>query len=118
MLDTYNMAVAVLTGLGQLVAITAAAVLGAWAVGGVVLRLGGAGLVIAGLGAAALAHPAGLLVALLGAALWTAGHWLYTLRHHAYKSPLARRLFLQLLPARCDPARRWATPTTTTRTTP
>lgn len=121
MTDAYIMAAALLPSLGQLLAIGAGLALAAWAIGGIVLRLGGSAVVIVGLVAAALAHPAGLLLAASGALLWAVGHWHYALRHHAYRSPLARRIFLQLLPSRFDPARRWATPTTTTpptRTTP
>ena len=112
--DNYIIVAAILPGLGQFVALAALTMLAAWAIGGVVLRLGGVGLAITGLAAAAFGHPAGLLIAALGAALWAAGHWLYAVRHHSYKSPLARRLFLQILPTCCDPARRWATPTTRT----
>ena len=80
----------------------------------VILRLiqgfgGAAGLV--GL-FACLVHPLGLLLVVLGTPAWAVGHWHYALRHHAYKSPLARRVYLQVLPARLDPTRYWAAPTT------
>jgi hypothetical protein len=82
-----------------------------WMAGGLVLRAGGLLAVTAGL-LAATGDPAGLLLAVLGILGWLAGHWLYALRHHAFKSPLARRIYLQLLPRRLDPTRRWAIPTT------
>lgn len=49
-----------------------------------------------------------LLAGALG--LWLIGHWRYALRHREYRSPLARRIFLQVLPTRLDPTRRWAWP--------
>jgi hypothetical protein len=40
---------------------------------------------------------AGLLTLTIGVVLWLAGHWHYALRHHYYTSPLAQRLFQQVL---------------------
>lgn len=82
-----------------------------WVFGGILLRavglalvvLGVAGLIVTGAGSAAL-------VLAIGAAMWLAGHWHYALRHHEYASPLAQRLFLQVLPERLDPSRGWAQP--------
>lgn len=108
----------VLPRVAQAVAITALALIATWTLGGVVLRVGGTATVTVGLLLAASAHPAGLLLVALGTPLWLAGHWHYAWRHHTYKSPLARRLFLQILPARLDPTRRWATPTTPTTDEP
>jgi hypothetical protein len=34
--------------------------------------------------------------------------------HHTYTSPLARRLFIDVLRAWADPTRAWSIPTTTT----
>jgi hypothetical protein len=62
-----------------------------------------------------------LLLLVVGQFLWLAGNWHFALRHHAYKSPLAPRIFHQLLPRRLDPTRdrgirtlnrngRWACP--------
>lgn len=99
--------------LAHVVAVAALVAIAAWIAGGVLLRVGGALAVLVGL-LACLIHPAGLLLVVLGALAWAAGHWLYGLRYHTYKSPLARRLFLQILPASLDPTRRWAISTTPT----
>jgi hypothetical protein len=82
-----------------------------WIVGGVLLRA--AGLIIAALAALNLAiagDPAAILLFVVGLALWLGGHWHYALRHHVYKSPLARRIFYQVLPRRLDPTRGWGIP--------
>jgi hypothetical protein len=84
-----------------------------WIAGSLVLRIGGLLTTLTGL-LACPTNPGGIALVPLGALAWLAGHWLFALRHHAYKSPLARRIYLQLLPARLDPTRRWAIPTTTT----
>lgn len=69
------------------------AVLGAWLLGGLVLRVGGALLLFGGaVGLAAAGNANGLLVVALGAALWLAGHLHYALRHGAWKSALAGRI--------------------------
>jgi hypothetical protein len=93
------------------IALLALALISGWTLGGLLLRLGGLATVLLGL-LIALTHPAGLALAAVGGLGWLAGHWLYALRHHTYKSPLAPRLYLQVLPARLDPIRHWATPTT------
>ncbi len=36
--------------------------------------------------------------ALVGAVAWLAGHWLYAVRHHYFRTSLARRIFLKALP--------------------
>ena len=87
------------------------AIVGSWIAGGILLRTGG--LIIALLGVLDLAidhNPAGIVLLATGLALWLVGHWHYALRHHEYKSPLAQRIFQQLLPARVDPTRGWAWP--------
>lgn len=82
-----------------------------WLLGGVLLRIGGLLLVVAGGLGLALQHDAnGILVLAIGALLWLAGHWHHALRHHAYKSPLARYVFLRWAPAWLDPTRNWAVP--------
>lgn len=53
---------------------------------------------------------AALLVLAIGAVMWLAGHWHYAMRHHEYASPLAQRVFQQVLPERLDPTRGWAVP--------
>jgi hypothetical protein len=87
------------------------ACVGFWIVGGVLLRA--AGLIIAVLAALNLAivgDPLVIPLFVVGFALWLVGHWHYALRHHGYKSPLARRIFCQVLPRRLDPTRGWGTP--------
>ncbi|HEX3563222.1 MAG TPA: hypothetical protein VHU24_10325 [Solirubrobacterales bacterium] len=77
-----------------------------WVFGGLLLRLSGLILSLAGAGVVALSGNAnGILVFAIGAALWLAGHWLYALRHGQYKSPLAELLFCRCAPACLDPTR-------------
>jgi len=84
---------------------------GFWVFGGVVLRVVGVIFVIAGVANLLfLGDPFALVVAVLGFVMWLAGHWHLALRHHEYKSPLARRIFLQVLPPRYDPTRHWGAP--------
>ncbi|HEY1853683.1 MAG TPA: hypothetical protein VGG40_03785 [Solirubrobacterales bacterium] len=64
-----------------------------WVFGGIALRFGGTLLALAGLLGLSLAGNAnGLLVFVLGACLWLAGHLHFRLRHGAFKSALAERL--------------------------
>lgn len=87
------------------------AVGGFWIFGGVVLRVVGALFAFVGLvSLVTLANPAALFMVVLGLVMWLAGHWHFALRHHEYKSPLAQRIFLQVLPPRYDPTRNWGTP--------
>ncbi len=84
---------------------------GFWLFGGVVLRVGGVVFVLVGLiSLVTLANPAALLMVVIGLVMWLAGHWHFALRHHEYKSPLAQRIFLQVLPPRYDPTRQWGMP--------
>lgn len=93
-----------------LLSLAACAVLGAlivWRLGGALLRLTGGFIGIGGLVATALSGSVSMAVAaFIGALLWLAGHWLWALRHH-YRSPLARRIFLTVLPKQLDPTRGW-----------
>lgn len=84
-----------------------------WMIGSLALRA--AGLLGIGLGAHLVASDsvAGLIVTGFGGLAWLAGHWLYGLRHHTYRSPLARRIYTQLLPRRLDPTHNWAIPIAT-----
>jgi hypothetical protein len=94
-----------------LVGVALIAIVGLWIFGGVFLRV--AGIVFAFAGAISLitlGDPAALFMVVLGFAMWLAGHWHFALRHHEYKSPLARRIFLQVLPPRYDPTRHWGAP--------
>lgn len=80
-----------------------------WLLGGFLARLGGALIALAGvLGLATTGNADALVVTAIGTLLWLAGHWHYALRHHEYKSPLARHLFCRLAPGRLDPSRGWA----------
>lgn len=100
-----------MTGLLSLLASGILAALAVWLLGGITLRLIGAVLAIGGLlDTAWTGAPAMALATILGAAAWLAGHWLFALRHHYYRSPLARRIFVDALPARFDATRRWGVP--------
>src|ERR1700683_53353 len=82
--------------------------LGVWLLGGFVLRTGGAFLAVGGLFATATTGSLTMAAATItGTVAWLAGHWLFALRHHYFRSPLARRVFLDQLPAALDPTRRW-----------
>jgi hypothetical protein len=97
------------------VAVVVLGLLAFWVIGGIVLRLAGAALALLALVGLAVSSGhgagAGVPLFLVGVVLWLAGHWHFALRHHAYKSPLAQRVFLQLLPRRLDPTRNWGIPT-------
>jgi hypothetical protein len=85
--------------------------LGVWLFAGFLLRACGALLAVGGLATAAFnGSPGTAVAAILGSLAWLAGQWLFGLRHHYYRSPLARRVFLELLPVRLDPTRRWGVP--------
>jgi len=87
------------------------AVGGFWLFGGVFLRVVGAFFVFVGaVSLIAFGNFVALFMIVLGFAMWLAGHWHFAFRHHAYKSPLARRIFLQVLPPRYDPTRNWGEP--------
>lgn len=87
-------------------AIAALGLLFVWVLGGLLLRLSGLVLALAGTAVIALSGDAnGIFVFAIGAALWLAGNWLYALRHGQYKSPLAGFLFCRCAPAWLDPTR-------------
>jgi hypothetical protein len=72
--------------------------LGCWLFGSIVLRAGGVVLAVGGLLSTAMTgSPAMAAASLLGALAWLAGHWLFALRHHYFHSPLARRVFNDVL---------------------
>ena len=97
-----------MSGLLSLLATGVLVALGIWLLGGVVLRVGGVLMVAVGLlSTAATGSPSAALATVLGGLAWLAGHWLYGLRHHYFRSPLARRVFLEALPRGLDPTRRW-----------
>jgi hypothetical protein len=97
-----------MTGLLSLIASGILAVLGVWLFGGKVLRVGGSLLGVGGLLTTAVTgSPPMAAATILGGAAWLTGHWLFALRHHYYRSPLARRIFIDAFPARLDPTRRW-----------
>jgi hypothetical protein len=77
------------------ISILALALICAWTFGGIALRFGGALIALAGLLGLSLAGSAsGVLVSVLGACLWLAGHLHYRQRHGAFKSSLAEWLCL------------------------
>jgi len=85
-----------------------------WVFGGIALRLSGLLLFFGGiLSMAHHPHAGSLLTIGIGALSWLLGHWHYAVRHHEYKSPLARYLFCRWAPAWADPSSRWAVATTT-----
>ena len=89
------------TALGAAILILA----GLWLFGRLLARAGGTLLMLTGLaGVAATGDAHGLVVSLLGAGIWLAGHWHYALRHRFYNSPLTERVFYSL-PAWLDPTR-------------
>jgi len=94
-----------------LIGIAIVVAVGLWLLGGVFLRP--AGIFFAAIGVVSLiglGDPNALLLVAIGLGAWLAGHWHYAVRNHAYKSPLARRIFLQVLPPRFDPTRDWGIP--------
>ncbi len=73
----------------------ALALICAWTAGGIALRFGGALVALAGLLGLSLGGNAnGILVFVLGACVWLAGHLHFRLRHGAFKSVLAEWLCL------------------------
>ncbi len=100
-----------MTGLLSLLATGALVALGVWLLGGIVLRVGG-GLLVAVelLSTAATGSPTAALLTLLGGLVWLGGQWLFGLRHHYFRSPLAWRVFHEALPRQLDPTRGWGIP--------
>lgn len=100
-----------MTGLLSLLATGVLVALGSWLLGGVVLRVGGVLLVAVGLlSTAATGSPSAAMLTVFGGLAWLAGHWLFGLRHHYFSSPLARRVFHEVLPLQLDPTRGWGIP--------
>lgn len=92
-----------MNGLLSLLATGMLIALGVWLLGGVILRVGGLLLIATGLLSTAMTgSPQAALLTMLGALAWLAGQWAYGARHHYFSSPLARRVFLQVLPRRLD----------------
>ena len=82
-----------------------------WRLGGFALRVAGVTLATCGLVLTAATGSPGMATAsVLGGTAWLAGHWLYALRHHYFRSPLARRIFVDVLPPAFDPTRGWGVP--------
>jgi hypothetical protein len=85
--------------------------LGLWLFGGLALRVAGALSLAAGLLlAASTGSSTAALIAVVGWFAWLAGHWLFAVRNHYYRSPLARRVFLIAMPRSLDPTRGWGLP--------
>jgi hypothetical protein len=86
-------------------------VLACWLFSGVALRGGGALLAAVGLlNTAMTGSPSAAVLAVISGLTWLAGHWLFAMRHHYFRSPLARRVFLQALPRQFDSTRGWGIP--------
>jgi hypothetical protein len=84
--------------------------LGLWLLAGIALRVGGMVLAVGGLvSTAATGSPAMAVATLVGGLAWLARHWLFALHHHYFRSPLARRVVLEVMPA-LDPTRQWGLP--------
>jgi Flp pilus assembly protein protease CpaA len=82
-----------------------------WMFSGPLLRVGGVLLAVCGLWlTASTGTPVMAVASVLGGVAWLAGHWLFAVRHHYFRSPLARRIFVQALPAQFDPTRGWGVP--------
>lgn len=83
-----------------------------WLFAGLALRLAGLLLFFAGL--LQLVQGAdvddGLLAVAAGGLLWLLGQIHFAVRHHDFKSPLARQLFARL-PSSMNPCRLWAVQT-------
>jgi len=80
-----------MSGLLSLAATAILAALAAWVIGGWLLRAAGAILAVGGLlCTATTGSPTMAVATLLGAVAWLAGHWLYAVRHHYFRTPLAR----------------------------
>lgn len=78
-------------------------VAGIWLIGRLLARWAGALLIAAGsVGLAITGNANGLLLVALGIALWLVGHLLYRMRRGAWKSALAERLCLVVLPRRSE----------------
>ncbi len=76
-------------------------VAGIWLFGSLLARWAGSLLVVAGsVGLASTGDADGFLLVALGVALWLVGHCLYRMRRGAWKSALAERLCLAVLPRR------------------
>jgi hypothetical protein len=100
-----------MTALLSLLATSVLVTLGAWLLGGVVLRVGGILLVAVGLlSTTATGSLSAALATVLGGLAWLAGQWLFGLRHHYFSSSLARRVFQEVLPRQLDPTRGWGIP--------
>lgn len=96
-----------------MLAIAVVAIVGFWIAGGVLLRVGGVGVAVFGVLVLAVDHNlAGIVLLVVGVLLWFVGQWHYAVRRHEYKSPLAQRVFQQLLTHRLDPTRGWGWPVT------
>lgn len=74
----------------QIVVVLAVGGLTGWVLGGVVLRLGGWALMVAGVvGVMSGPGVAAVGVIALGCVMWLVGHWHYGFRHHSYENRLA-----------------------------
>lgn len=92
---------------------TLGGLLALWVLGGLLLRVGGLLLALAGgLGVVVQHDASGVFLLAIGALFWLAGHWHCALGHYEYKSPLAGYVFMRWASERLDPTRDWAIPIT------
>jgi hypothetical protein len=74
-------------------------VAGIWLFGSLLARWSGALFMVAGsVGLASTGDANGLLILVLGSALWLGGHLLHRMRRGAWKSALAECIWLSVLP--------------------
>jgi hypothetical protein len=100
-----------MSGLVRIAAWVVVTGVGLWLFGGLLLRAGGAFSLAAGLlMAASTGSLAAAVIAALGWIAWLCGHWLFAVRNHYYRFPLAHRVFLAALPRSFDATRRWGLP--------
>ena len=79
----------VLSGLGTGLVVAATI----WLLGGIFARWTGLLLVALGAGYLIGAQARGLAMLAVGVTLWLAGHWLFAVKHRAWKSIVAERIF-------------------------
>ncbi len=96
-----------MSGVAVALGVGLSVLVGVWLVGSIALRVVGVLVVAASLLGLLQGEPVALAWGLAGFVIWLVGHWLYALKHHVFRSALARRVFAQALPRRLDPTRTW-----------
>lgn len=74
---------------GSTIALLALIGVGVWLFGSFALRVGGLVLFFLGLFGLLTGTTEALVILIMGAVGWLGGHWLYRVKHGAYKSPVA-----------------------------